>query len=411
MKLYVKGVQFRNKGAHLMLQAVREETARWPFAVTLATNPRKGTRRQRQEAGMLDHAWFESSRIPAFGPATAFLGNLLPLPVRRGFGFMADKEITGVLDASGFSYSDQWGAAGIERMVYRCRWWHRRRIPVVLLPQAFGPFTTERIRSAFRELAELASVIWVRDRHSGDHIRGLGVAEEKLRYAPDFTCLVSGATRAEHSHLFGRPCFIPNYRMIDMTGPEVARAYVSFLVACARMCIDAGLEPVMLIHDQGRDQELVDVIEQKLHRPLTTVVEDDPLIVKGLVGKASFVVGSRYHGLISALTQGIACIGTSWSHKYEELFRSFACEPLLVPSCRLGDADAPGSVMNLVLEPGQRLQWSQRAQTVSADHARRTREMWREVRALLGVSAPSSDATDLPALSATRMHGAEREAM
>lgn len=388
MNLFIKGVQFRNKGAHLMLQAIREETARWPIPVGLATSPRVGTRNQRRHAGMLDHAWFESSRIRILGPASALIGNRVPRLIRSSTGFMADKDITGVLDASGFSYSDQWGATGVERMVFRCRWWKRRGIPVILLPQAFGPFSSERIRRAFRELAGLVDVIYLRDEHSANHVRELGVDDTGLRLAPDFTCLVHGVTRADHHHVFGRPCIIPNYRMIDKTSADVSNAYVEFLVACVRESLSHGLEPFMLIHDQGRDQELVSVVEQRLGRSLTTVVEDDPVIVKGLVGQASFVVGSRYHGLISALTQGVACVGTSWSHKYEALFRSFACDHLLVPRSRLGNPEVHRAVMETVLDPERRRQWAERARLISDDHVARTREMWREVRAVLGVESP-----------------------
>jgi hypothetical protein len=385
MNLFVKGIQFRNKGAHLMLQAVREETARWPVPVGLATNPRIGTRMQRRGAGLMDHAWFESPRFPALGPASASMGNLLPHAIRRRADVVADKEITGVLDASGFSYSDQWGAAGVERMVHRCRWWKRRNLPIVLLPQAFGPFTSEKIRQSFRDLAGLVDLIYLRDEYSAAHVRDLKIAEDKLRLAPDFTCLVDGVTRPDHEPLFGRPCLIPNYRMVDKTNPDVAIAYIVFLVACARACLDDGLDPFMLIHDQGRDQEIVGAVEQRLERSLTTVVEDDPVIIKGLVGKASFVVGSRFHGLMSALTQGVACVGTSWSHKYESLFRAFECEHLLVPRTELGNSDALRAVMGAVLDADRRQQWMQRARLIADDHAARTREMWREVRGVFGV--------------------------
>lgn len=389
MNLFVQGVQFRNKGAHLMLEAIREETSSWPADVVLAMDPRRGSRRQRRRAGVLDHAWYESQRVRAIGPAGGVIGNLLPRKLLRRLGFIADNALTGVLDASGFSYSDQWGASGVDRMVHRCTRWKRRSLPIVLLPQAFGPFGTERIRRSFRKLTSLVDLIYVRDERSERHVLDLGIPAEKLRQSPDFTCLVAGIVREEQAHLFGRPCLIPNYRMVDKTEGEVANSYVDFLVACARRAFDVGTEPFVLIHDQGRDSELVSSIEHRLGRHLEIVIEDDPVVVKGLVGQATFVVGSRFHGLVSAFSQGVPCVGTSWSHKYEALFRSFGCESLLVPREGLGKPEVQNRIMDVVLDPVASGQVSTKARETAAAHVSRTHEMWKEVRELLGVPPPS----------------------
>ena len=50
------------------------------------------------------------------------------------------------------------------------------------------------------------------------------------------------------------------------------------------------------------------------------------LQVKGMISSAFLVVSSRFHGVASSLNSCVPCLATSWSHKYQELFRDYGLD-------------------------------------------------------------------------------------
>jgi len=60
------------------------------------------------------------------------------------------------------------------------------------------------------------------------------------------------------------------------------------------------------------------------------VVDPSPEEAKGIIASSRALIGSRYHALVGALSQGTPAIGTGWTHKYQALFAEYGCEECLI---------------------------------------------------------------------------------
>jgi colanic acid/amylovoran biosynthesis protein len=332
----IKGVGFENKGAHLMLLAIIEQVkTRWPDArIALARSC--GTAEQRAMVRALlkwslRKSWLDLNAVAYF----------LPRWLRRaliGVGVVTEADLDVVLDASGFAYSDQWPATlrmwHLKRELRRCK---KHRTPYVFLPQAFGPFSDKGTGADVATSFADATLICAREPQSRCHITACTGPLDNLAVYGDFTPLVEGHGPASVTlggkllPLAQAACIVPNHNMLSArnTHPEWVSRYPGMLIDAIEYYRELGLTPFFLNHEGAADSALIAAINSRLPTPV--VVENDPLRVKGLLGGAGAVLCSRYHGCISALSQGVACVGTSWSHKYDALYTDYGASELLLP--------------------------------------------------------------------------------
>ena len=70
-------------------------------------------------------------------------------------------------------------------------------------------------------------------------------------------------------------------------------------------------------------------------------------MIKGILGKCFCVIGSRFHGLVSSLSQGVPALAAGWSHKYEMLFRDYGITDGLM-NVRYADNEIESSIDRLI---------------------------------------------------------------
>ena len=332
MIIEIKGVEFENKGAHLMLVAIVQQLrVIWPEAVIALSHSAKASCAQRSAVASLRKIALRKNLLDLNG-----LSYWLPVALRRllmRWGLVTEADIDLLVDASGFSYSDQWPSkVRIVHLKSELLRFRRYNKPYIFLPQAFGPFTNESSRKLIADSFQYAAMIGARERQSFAHIQELTGYIPNLYQYGDFTNLVEGYVPTSFDTQKRWACVVPNKNMLDPRNAKKAwlPRYESMLVEAIGLYRELGLAPFFLNHEGDEDGALIERINTSLEAPIPVVSELDPLAVKGIIGASEAVLCSRYHGCISAMSQGIACIGTSWSHKYELLYGQYCAKSLLL---------------------------------------------------------------------------------
>lgn len=242
-----------------------------------------------------------------------------------------------------------------------------------MMPQAFGPFNKPETAEAARRLFERATLVCARDRQSYDAVKGLG-GNINVKQYPDMTVLVSPM---EPPRKFIEKSFcaiVPNYRMLDKT--DKGDEYKKFLHHAIQRLLEKEMNPVFLLHEYHQnDRNLMNEINTDYTLPVFE--HEDPRVLKGILGKAEFVIGSRFHSLVSTLSQGVPAIGTSWSHKYEELFKEFNADELLFTE--LDDVERFDEVVDSLSDEQVRMKWNKRISKAGEIIKKESKKMWDDV--------------------------------
>src|SRR5690554_1380528 len=191
MIIEIRQAGFVNKGAELMLHAVVQKVReRYPEA-KLTMAPIYGgaddTFDKMRKLDLYPKAWVWRKGID-LGDFAQFI----PARLLKAYGLVTTKEIDVVIDAAGFSYSDQWGATSSRELSASSKKWKKNGTKLVMLPQALGPYENANIKKYVKSWAENADLIFPREKDSYRYLTQLVGEQEKIKLYPDFTNLIKG---------------------------------------------------------------------------------------------------------------------------------------------------------------------------------------------------------------------------
>jgi len=337
MLIEIKGTGNHNKGAEMMLLTILQNISmpgvRFAYAPALSADQYPFY----SALGLYPKLWFRLKGVQ-FGN----LGALIPKPLRDAYGLVLDGETDAVLDASGFAYSDQWGDKPTAITAAEVKRWKGMGKKVILLPQAFGPFGGSRIRRHMQTILKNSDLVYARDMQSYRSLIELG-GGENVRISPDFTALFEGERPEYFDAGLHQVCIVPNMRILDKRLDSSGYAdLLGRAIACLQ---ENGLSPYFLIYGGDEDRRLAEAINTRASRPIPVVNETDPRYLKGLIGEALGMVGSRYHAIASSLYSGVVPVGFGWSHKYEQLYNDMGFPEGLI------DLDVDKAGLERALQP------------------------------------------------------------
>ncbi|WP_158288518.1 polysaccharide pyruvyl transferase family protein [Mucilaginibacter psychrotolerans] len=368
MIIELRGVEFVNKGAELMMQAIiKKIREKFPEAIlTMQIGAKTPKAKLLQNGIKIKFSSNRSNRIGAFIPGL----------IRRIAGYYLESEVNIVLDGSGFAFGDQWGATyASRRLGSKISKWHNEGKKVILLPQAFGPFNAAELKMVMKKIILNADLLFAREEESYRHLQNIATFQN-IKQSPDFTNLINGKVPEGFDSETYQVAIIPNYKIVESKSAN-QDVYISFLKHAIDKTIAIGLKPYFLIHEGVKDHQVAKDVNSFLTQPLDIIVMEDPLEIKGIISTAKFIVCSRFHGVVSALSQGVPCVTTSWSHKYVMLLKEYDFHEGLVQD--LINYETLNTLLFNLAQPSYRYQLCEKLLQKSKVQKEKSAQMWDEV--------------------------------
>lgn len=207
----------------------------------------------------------------------------------------------------------------------------RMRVPVVILPNSFGPFETRFSRWLASRVLRRCAVVTTREKLSQEVLDRLlpGVAHQY----PDMAFLLSADEQTRqwartelqrHGVDTGGKAVgitMRPWRFPDHPSPrEAYRQYVLAMADLVRHVRQQGLQPVLFSHVQGpglheMDRVALEDCLKEFAGPDRPILVDGPYDcrqVKAMYGQLHAMVGTRFHSCIFALSQAVPCLSIGY---------------------------------------------------------------------------------------------------
>ncbi len=368
-RIFIRGAGFRNKGAEAMLLTIQNELQkRIPnivFSATALPEESDDFKEHNIEPIIRRHISFLNKLTfvfkTLFGNPDIFFKSFKSMNTAIILEEISHSDV--VLDASGFAYGDQFSTGSSKRTLEILKYCKKHKKPYIFMPQSWGPFENKKTADVVSEICKLASVIYPRDNFSRKSLNQLGkfnsieqnvCVDIAFKFKPEdnefgFNTLKKCGLDAKSRKIIG---IIPNIQIYKRTtGTGKDNKYVEFLSSLIEHVIQKFNVNILLIaHAQDvsdknnqTDFYLCSLIKENLSNVQNCTILPGTYSskqLKSIINNLDFVISSRYHGLIAALSCGIPVLAIGWAKKYRELLSIFGLERYELDNNSLNVQDA-----------------------------------------------------------------------
>ena len=260
------------------------------------------------------------------------------LRVFRDIGKIKDVDL--VIDISGFSIGEKWEKSHNEGYINKIKFAKKYNVPFYMLPQSIGPFhfeknmsfeQAEKLRRDYAIYLKYPKIIYARERDGERCLAQLGITENVKR-SSDLVLQNNGIDpsnifkktpvnqAADEEILTGSVALVPNFQIIRHGSEKTAFAVYQRVIEQ----LLKNQRDVYIIRHSNDDKELCDKLYSSIASDKLHLINKDLSCLEydSLIRKFDYVIGSRFHGIVHALRNGVPCIALGWAIKYQELLDS-----------------------------------------------------------------------------------------
>lgn len=337
-KILIVGGQMENKGAQAMtFTVIHEIKKRHPDKEILVNciDPDRGYAFDIIKIG-------KKLKIEMLGGLFGTIGKLVPnaehVNVTRNDMEKIMKDTDMIVDISGFALSSQFTIRHSVNYLVNIMLAKRYKVPMVLMPQSFGPFEYESkyksvIMALIKKYITYPTYIYAREDEGMQFLSRF--TTHNLKRSMDL--VLQGSSDYNLSVLFKPGAYKPNPRVNVKANSAAIVPNVKTmkygsredLLRVYRKMTDHLLERgmnVYLLRHSTEDLEICKGIKQSYTNDDRVVLleeEYDCIEIHHILEQFQFVIASRYHSIVHAYKDGIPVLALGWATKYQELLGRF----------------------------------------------------------------------------------------
>ena len=242
------------------------------------------------------------------------------------------KDIDLIIDISGFNLGEKWDIYTHEEYLKNIKLAKKYHIPMILMPQSFGPFNYTKEKAylieQMRELLKYPKLIFAREQEGYDYL----IQTFDLKNVRLSTDLVLQNAGVDLKNIYRAipekrvPCLntennvgiVPNFQCIRHGNKEMM---LDLYISVINKLIEKGKHVYIFRHSR-EDLDVCKMIKNAFANTESVILLEQDFNCfeyDDFVKQFQYIICSRYHGIVHAYRNYVPAILLGWAIKYEEL--------------------------------------------------------------------------------------------